>query len=99
MQLVVHAPDRRTSPTEFIGSRLELSREGLYTGVTPPKLERWPSIQAWLGERLDITSFRILDDRAGEFPSPALDELILCDPAKGISEPRVQEALQRYLRQ
>ncbi len=100
VSLVVHASARRTSPAEFIGKRLELSSSGfahLYAGVTPPQLDRWASIQAWLEEHPDVGSFRILDDQAGEFPSPPPAELILCNPTQGLSAPGVQAELARFL--
>jgi hypothetical protein len=100
MQLVVHASARRTSHAEFIGKRLEHRSAGfaqLYAGVTPPRLDRWASIQAWLAEHPEIGSFRILDDQAGEFPSPPPAELILCNPTQGLSAPGVQAELARFL--
>lgn len=98
--LVVHASARRTSSAEFIGTRLELSNVGLahlYAGVTPAKFDRWASIQAWLAEHPAVESYRILDDQAGEFPSPPPAELILCNPTLGLSAPGVQAALARFL--
>lgn len=69
----------------------------VYVGVTPAKLDRWASIQAWLEGHPEIESFRILDDQAGEFPSPPPAELILCNPTQGLSAPGVQAALARFL--
>lgn len=40
---------------------------------------------------------RILDDDAGEFPSPAPPELILCNPATGVAAPGVLAALRNWL--
>lgn len=100
VRLVVHASARRTSPAEFIGKRLELRSAGvaqLYAGVTSPRLDRWASIQAWLAEHSEVRSFRILDDQAGEFPSPPPAELILCNPTQGLSAPGVQAELARFL--
>lgn len=102
VRIVVHASARRTSTADFIGTRLGLGRVGpgsLYAGVTSPSLERWPSIQAWVAQRPEVTSYCVLDDQASEFPSPPPAELILCNPIDGITELRVQVALKRFLTQ
>lgn len=44
-----------------------------------------------------FTDYRILDDAAEEFPSPPQTELILCDSARGVSDPAVTAALRSWL--
>jgi len=96
VRIVVHASARRNSDPVFLGKRLGLAND-VFLGVTPPKLERWPSIQSWLSERAEVTSFRILDDQAFEFPDPPPPELILCKSQLGVSESRVQDELRLWL--
>lgn len=96
IRLVVHASARKISDAGFLGSRLGLP-ENVYWGVTQPELDRWPSIQAWLAQRPEIESFRILDDQGFEFPTPPPPELILCQSHQGLSELRVQNALRLWL--
>lgn len=98
VRIVVHASARRNSDPGFLGSRLGLP-DNVYWGVTPPKLERWPSIQAWLAQRPEVASFRILDDQALEFPEPPPPQLILCQGQQGLSEPRVFDTLKSWLAQ
>lgn len=96
IRIVVHASARRHTDPGFLGMRLGLP-ENVYLGVTPRHLDRWPSIQAWLGDRPEVVSFRILDDQKFEFPATPPAELILCKPQLGVSEERVQNALKAWL--
>lgn len=96
VRIVVHASARRHSDPGFLGRRLGLP-DNVYWGITPPKLERWPSIQAWLAQRPEVASFRILDDQVSEFPDPPPPQLILCRSQLGLSEPRVLDALKEWL--
>jgi hypothetical protein len=47
VRLVVHASARQNSPEAFLRERLEVPASR-WAGITPPRLSRWPSIQAWL---------------------------------------------------
>lgn len=96
IRIVVHASARRHSNPGFLGTRMDLP-DNVYLGVTPGHLDRWPSILAWLGERPEVVSFRILDDQGIEFPATPPAELILCKPNLGVSEARVQNALKEWL--
>jgi hypothetical protein len=44
-----------------------------------------------------FSDYRILDDAPTEFPDPVPPELILCNPATGVSAPEVLHALSRCL--
>lgn len=96
LRIVIHASYRRTSPPDFLRTRLGLGKD-VCLGVTNPTLDRWASIQDWKKGRPWIKSFRILDDQAFEFPKPPPAELILCDGRLGLSEARVQDALRAWL--
>ena len=63
-----------------------------------PQGARWESIQAWLAQHgRGVKSWRVLDDAPGEFPVPAPAQLIVCNPASGVSAPDVQAALREWL--
>lgn len=103
VELVVHSNWRLTGAiTEdhlrhFLGPMA-----GRYCGTTPAikslnlwPTQRWESIRQYVGEN-DVTEFRILDDAHHEFPK-ALPELIICDPATGVSAPAVRVQLNEWL--
>lgn len=94
VQLVVHSSWRET----FRLAELEdmLADVGEHrVDVTPPG-ERYESILSWLQKRPGAC-YLILDDDAREFPVPAPAELVLCSPAKGVSEEEVLLRLRRWL--
>lgn len=63
-----------------------------------PRAPRWESIQRWLAESgRAVSSWRVLDDTPAQFPSPMPPQLIVCDPARGVSDPKVQAALRAWL--
>lgn len=94
--LVVHASAREHSPADFIRDRLGIPLN-LWRGVTPPGLERWPSIEAWLACNRDVTDFLILDDQIEEFPASPPPELILCGAGTGISDPSIRARVRDWL--
>ena len=96
VRVVVHASARRNTSPDFLNGRLRIPAR-TWMGVTPANLERWPSIQVWLESRPDVEAFLILDDQLSEFPTPPPAELIVCDPKRGLSEPRVQAAVIAWL--
>lgn len=96
LRVVIHASYRKATPEDFLRQRLGFSEE-ICLGVTNPKLERWASIQHWLGENSGVESFRILDDQVVDFPYPPPSELILCDGRKGLSDEGVQQALRGWV--
>lgn len=57
---------------------------------------RLESIEQWLGEHPEVTAFRILDDAEREFYRLP-EELILCDPAQGITDPGARGQLLAWL--
>lgn len=70
--------------------------EARFVGAAPNG-NRYESVLWWLQQNPAFKSYRILDDDASEFPTPAPAELILCDPSRGVSEPRVLAELQAWL--
>lgn len=66
-------------------------------GATPRHMSRYPSILTWLAAEQTGLLYRILDDDPTEFPSPPPPELILCDPATGLSGARVLSNLGGWL--
>jgi hypothetical protein len=96
VRLVVHASARQNSPADFLRDRLGVP-ESRWAGVTSPRLDRWPSIRAWLQEHPETSQFRVLDDQAAEFPDPPPAELILCAGRTGVSDTDVQRRLTLWL--
>jgi HAD domain in Swiss Army Knife RNA repair proteins len=62
-----------------------------------PQGGRLESIEAWLVGRPDIVSYRVLDDDEREFFYPLPAELIVCDPALGVTDPRARRQLLEWL--
>ena len=58
---------------------------------------RWSSIQEWVALNPRTTSYRVLDDEPDEFPRPAPNELVICQPDLGVAEPEVQARLRTWL--
>ena len=65
-------------------------------GATPWG-ERYPCILRWLQANPEYTDYRILDDEPSEFPTPSPAELIVCNPARGITAPEILAALREWL--
>lgn len=57
---------------------------------------RLESIEQWLADHPEVTAFCILDDAEREFYRLP-QELILCDPAKGITDPDARRQLLAWL--
>lgn len=57
---------------------------------------RLESIEQWLADHPEVTAFRILDDAEREFYRLP-EELILCDPARGITDPDARQELLAWL--
>lgn len=94
--LVVHGSARQRSSEEFLRERMALSVPR-WCGTTDPRLERWPSIQAWLQQHPEVRDFLVLDDQPGEFPTPAPAQLIVCDGRTGLSDSAVQNKVSSWL--
>jgi hypothetical protein len=60
---------------------------------------RLESIERWLEDHAEVSSYRILDDDEREFFYPLPAELIVCDTARGISDPDARRELQAWLEQ
>ncbi len=93
--LVVHSTWRYTHDIDELRGVLgTLGRR--VVGATPHG-PRYESILGWLRLNPAIKDYRILDDDAKEFPSPAPPELVLCDPSTGVTGSEVLEALRSWL--
>lgn len=95
VRVVVHSTWRYIYSDKELRDILREVRER-FLGSTPPG-PRYESIQAWLGLNSTVTDYRILDDETTEFPRPLPGELIVCDPAAGVTGSDVIAALRRWL--
>lgn len=95
VSVVVHSTWRYTHDVEEL--RLLLGELGPRVLGTTPRGPRFESIEWWLHLNPRFSSYRILDDDAREFPTPAPPELILCDPRTGVAAPEVLAALREWL--
>lgn len=94
VRIVVHSTWRHEYNLEEL--RELLGRLGARVISATPAAPRLQSIEMWLAEHPEVSNFRILDDDAADFyrkPS----ELILCDPAKGITDPAAERQLIAWL--
>jgi len=62
-----------------------------------PRGPRYASILQWLNGHRSVSSYRILDDEAKEFPDPPPAQLLLCHPDTGIYDWRVRRELRAWL--
>ncbi len=95
VRIVVHSTWR----TEYQVEELQMLLEGVGARVidSTPKGGRLESIERWLEDRPDVKSFRILDDNESDFFDKPPSELILCPPARGISDKGAQQQLLAWL--
>lgn len=93
--VVVHSSWREVYSLDDLREMLS-GLEANYLGATVPG-SRYESILSWLQEHSQVSSFRVLDDDPGEFPSPLPSEVILCDPRRGLSDPHVLAALRSWI--
>lgn len=68
-----------------------------YVGMTNPELPRWESIKEMVS-RAGFDSFIVIDDAVQEFPHE-LEELVVCNPLRGISDEQVMGRIQSWLHQ
>jgi len=95
VRLLVHSSWRTTHDEDEL--RLLLGSLGNRVVGAAPHGERYESVLKWLQVHPEVTSFCILDDEAGEYPTPPPRELILCQPASGISSLDVAARLREWL--
>ena len=96
VRIVVHSTWRYTYDIDEL--RALLSVLGPRVIGATPRGPRYESILSWLHLNPQFANYRMLDDDAREFPAPPPPDLILCNPAKGVSEPRVLAALSAWLK-
>jgi hypothetical protein len=93
--IVVHSTWRYTHDLEEL--RGVLGALGSRVVGATPRGPRYESILWWLNMNPQFANYRVLDDDPREFPSPAPSELILCNPATGVSAPDVLHQLNLWL--
>lgn len=93
--VVVHSRWR----SEWTDSELAmpLQRLGSRFLGSVPKGPRYASILQWLERNRSVSSYRILDDEAKEFPHPPPAQLVLCHPDTGIYDRRVRQQVREWL--
>ncbi len=94
VRIVVHSTWRFDYDLEELRELLGQLGERVI-GATPAG-NRLESIEKWLDEHPEVVSFRILDDVGGDFYRRP-EELILCDPSFGITDPKAQRQLRSWL--
>lgn len=92
--IVLHTSWRWHQTVEHMSSFLG-SLEPRVIGATA-RGQRYETILMWLDEH-PASSYVILDDQPGEYPTPAPQELILCDGRLGITDPQARERLRVWL--
>ncbi|WP_363320866.1 HAD domain-containing protein [Ramlibacter sp.] len=55
------------------------------------------SILLFLRSRPDVQAWLVIDDEAGEFPPDFPGPVVICDPARGISDLAVQDQIRRWM--
>ena len=95
VSIVVQSTWRYTHDADEL--RLLLGALGPRFAGATPRGPRYESIEGWLHLNPQFADHRILDDDPGEFPVPAPQELILCDPTTGVAAPRVLAAIRNWL--
>jgi len=96
IRLVIHSTWRHEYDLAELREMLgPLSRQVLDVTEGPG---RWESIRRWLDvNRSNVQDYRVLDDEPEEFPHPAPNELIICRPDLGVTEPGVRAQLLAWL--
>jgi HAD domain in Swiss Army Knife RNA repair proteins len=67
--------------------------------AAPDGDDRWQAIQAWAAKQTGALDLLILDDAPSEFPKSMPFTLVVCDPARGLSDPVVQRSIKQWLEQ
>lgn len=67
--------------------------------AAPPGNDRSQAIQAWAGEQTEALDMLVLDDAPDEFPETMDFKMVVCNPARGLSDPVVQRSIKQWLEQ
>lgn len=94
--IVVHSTWRKEYTLEELRELLGVLGPRV-VALTPLESPRYESIQWWLHMNPSFSDYRILDDQPHEFPDPPPPEFILCNPATGVTAPKVLQALSEWL--
>lgn len=95
VMIAVHSSWVASYPLEMLRDFLGPLGHRLIGGVGPgPKAS---SIVDFLNLRSDVQDWLVIDDQQGEFPMDFPGVVLICDGARGISDPAVQDQLRRWL--
>ena len=99
IMLVVHSTWRHQYNLAELRLLLGDALGSRVVAAAPAGDDRWLSIQAWLSEQTKALDLLILDDWPQEFPTTMQFTLVVCDPARGLSDPVVQHSIKQWLEQ
>lgn len=91
---MVHSSWRQLLPDQELKRYLG-PLDDRYAGKTDNG-DRWPSIQSHVSATKP-RAWIVLDDHAGEFPTPPPPQLVLCDPESGVWDPAIRERITGWL--
>jgi hypothetical protein len=97
VMLLVHSTWRHKYNVEELRSLIGDVLGPRVVAAAPAGDDRWLAIQAWVAKQTKGCDLLILDDAPHEFPSALPFTIVVCDPSKGLSDPQVQQSIQRWL--
>lgn len=97
VQILVHSTWRHRFDTEELRLLLGDRLGPRVVAATPAGDDRWAAIQTWVAAQPASLDLLILDDARGECPETMRHPLVVCDPSRGLSEPKVQAAIRQWL--
>lgn len=97
VRILVHSSWREVYSLSELQAILESDLVDRVIGAAPPGDDKYAAIWTWIETNAPGAALLVLDDEATAFPAQTPPELLLCDPCKGLSDPRVQEALTAWL--
>ena len=95
LMVAIHSSWRHSHAEEELAAFLPEGLRARFAGATFTRMSRFESIEAFVSDH-QVKRHAILDDSGKEFPSDCA-ELILCDPALGISDPKVEAKLRAWV--
>lgn len=95
VRLIAHSSWRVFHPRDEVREMLGERANG--SSAAPPACERWAGSHATLDACPSITDLLVLDDAADEQVDAPPHCVALCHPHLGLSDPRSQERLRRWL--
>lgn len=95
LMVAIHSSWRNSHTHEELAAFLPPGLRERFAGATFTRMSRFESIEAFVSDH-QVKRHAILDDSQKEFP-PGCPELILCDPALGVSDPAVAAKLRAWV--